>query len=176
MTRIVQLSKCGNVLGPIVILYANSYLSSGITSATDFFIELLYGRDPLNPRKPKLTIHPTDKAANFRWIHLPANNMAWVEALLTKAFIEEGASDVEGFKALEKSFSHQHRGQQMHSHFMRPLCQSTPRAPRIVEEPPPDFKPDPGPPTIIINGGSDANGGPKTPSKSSTWREDSNDA
>jgi Mg2+ and Co2+ transporter CorA len=101
--------------------------------------------------------------------------MAWVEALLTKAFIEEGASDVEGFKALEKSFSHQHRGQQMHSHFMRPLCQSTPRAPRTVEEPSPDSKPEPGPPTIIINGGSDANGGPKTPSRSSTWREDSNE-
>ncbi|KAF2490162.1 hypothetical protein BU16DRAFT_145936 [Lophium mytilinum] len=79
--------------------------------------------------------------------------MAWVEALLTKAFIEEGASDVEGFKALERSFSHQHRGQQIHSHFMRPLCQSTPRAPKYADES--DFSDTPsaeaGPPKIVIN-------------------------
>jgi Mg2+ and Co2+ transporter CorA len=79
--------------------------------------------------------------------------MAWVEALLTKAFIEEGASDVEGFKALERSFSHQHRGQQIHSHFMRPLCQSTPRAPKYADDS--DFSDPPagetGPPRIVIN-------------------------
>ncbi|KAL4895752.1 hypothetical protein BDV59DRAFT_173086 [Aspergillus ambiguus] len=56
--------------------------------------------------------------------------MAWVEALLTKNFIEEGAHDVESFKGLEKSFRYQHRGQRTHSHFMRPLCQSSPRVPR----------------------------------------------
>lgn len=59
--------------------------------------ELLYGRDPDNSRKPKFTILPKDdKASDFRWIHLPANNMAWIEVLLTKMFIEEGASDVVG--------------------------------------------------------------------------------
>lgn len=51
-----------------------------------------------------------------------------METLLTKIFIEEGASDIEGFKALENSFSHNHTGQKMHSNFMRPVCQSTPRA------------------------------------------------
>ncbi|KAF2715349.1 hypothetical protein K504DRAFT_469594 [Pleomassaria siparia CBS 279.74] len=97
--------------------------------------ELLYGRDPVNDRKPAVTVLPSEsKATNFRWIHLPANNMAWVETLLTKAFIEEGASDVEGFKALERSFSHQHKGQKIHSHFMRPLCQSTPRAPKNLDD------------------------------------------
>jgi hypothetical protein len=51
--------------------------------------ELLYGRDVVNPRKPAVSILPTDsKATDFRWIHLPANNKAWVEALLAKAFIE----------------------------------------------------------------------------------------
>jgi ankyrin repeat protein/Mg2+ and Co2+ transporter CorA len=97
--------------------------------------ELLYGRDPVNNRKPAVSILPTQsKATSFRWIHLPANNMAWVESLLVKMFIEEGASDVEGFKALERSFSHVHKGQLFHSHFMRPLCQSIPRAPRQYEE------------------------------------------
>ncbi|KOS47829.1 hypothetical protein ACN38_g1128 [Penicillium nordicum] len=89
---------------------------------------LLYGRDRENPRKQAVTTLPADsRGSEFRWIHLPANNMAWVEALLTKSFIEEGAHDVDGFKGLEKSFNYQHRGQRTHSHFMRPLCQNTPR-------------------------------------------------
>jgi hypothetical protein len=82
--------------------------------------------------------------------------MAWVEAVLTKAFIEEGASDVDGFKALERSFAQQHRGQQVHSHFMRPMCQSSPRAPpNHVEEslilPSTELKDQPRLPAIVIN-------------------------
>lgn len=125
--------------------------------ATYFFLELLYGRDTLNSRKPAVSILPNDnKVTDFRWIHLPANNMAWVEAVLTKAFIEEGASDVDGFKALERSFAQQHRGQQVHSHFMRPMCQSSPRAPRIFEEEPivsptTEQKEPPRLPAIVIN-------------------------
>jgi hypothetical protein len=118
---------------------------------------------------------PTGKAAKFRWIHLPANNMAWVEALLTKAFIEESANDVEGFKALERSFSNQHRGQQSHSHFMRPLCQSTPRAMTVTDKLPAESAPDQGPPTIVINGGSESTSFPKTPSRGSTFREEGSD-
>ena len=97
--------------------------------------DLLYGRDRENPRKQAVTAVPADsRATDFRWIHLPANNMAWVEALLTKSFIEEGAHDVDGFKGLEKSFNYQHRGQRTHSHFMRPLCQNTPRTMMRREE------------------------------------------
>lgn len=93
--------------------------------------------------------------------------MAWVEALLTKSFIEEGAGDVEGFKALERSFSHQHRGQQVHSHFMRPLCQSTPRAARVDGSEPEDLQADPSHPIIVINGGPETNHAatPKIPIK-----------
>ncbi|KAI9368107.1 hypothetical protein BJX61DRAFT_242121 [Aspergillus egyptiacus] len=97
--------------------------------------DLLYGRDAENYRKQAFTALPSNsKATDFRWIHLPANNMAWVEALLTKAFIEEGAHDVESFKGLERSFNYQHRGQKMHSNFMRPLCHSTQRAPKIRDD------------------------------------------
>jgi len=141
--------------------------------------ELLYARDPINPRKPAITILPEDpKVINFRWIHFPANNMAWVETLLTKWFIEDGAHDVEGFKALEKSFSHQHRGQQTHSHFMRPLCQSTPRAVAPTRVPDDESKlvPEQTPPTptIVINGRSSSkfDDFPKTPMKSSPSAED----
>lgn len=134
--------------------------------------EVLYGRDPVNRRKPAIEILPNEKAVEFRWIHLPANNMAWVEALLTKVFIEEGGSDIEAFKALEKSFSHQHRGQQSHSHFMRPLCQSCPRAPRIVEhevkEPSFEQPSNQNNPVIVINGGPASPPAPRTPVRSST--------
>jgi ankyrin repeat protein/Mg2+ and Co2+ transporter CorA len=116
--------------------------------------EVLYGRDAINPRKPAVTILPREsKATDFRWIHLPANNMAWVEALLTKAFIEEGANDYEGFRALERSFTHQHRGQQIHSHFMRPLCQSTPRTPKNHDESEVSDSGEHGPPQIVVNNG-----------------------
>lgn len=98
--------------------------------------------------------------------------MAWVEALLTKSFIEEGASDVEGFKALERSFSHQHGGQRVHSHFMRPLCQSTPKAPipRVPEDDTQDSSTEQGPPVIIINGGGESR--TKPPVKRSGSGED----
>ena len=99
--------------------------------------------------------------------------MAWVEALLTKTFIEEGASDVEGFKALEKSFSHQHRGQQVHSHFMRPLCQSTPRAHSATEDERDMSSTEQGPPTIVINDGLDSS--PKTPARGFSSGENGKD-
>ncbi|KAJ9195999.1 hypothetical protein DTO164E3_6537 [Paecilomyces variotii] len=130
--------------------------------------DLLYGRDPENPRKQAFTTLPDeDRATDFRWIHLPANNMAWVEALLTKAFIEEGASDVEAFKGLEKSFNYQHRGQRTHSVFMRPLCQSTPRAPRNRDEEESDRREEPTIPSILIGGQSKA----MTQTKSITLQE-----
>ncbi|CAD6500059.1 BgTH12-04164 [Blumeria graminis f. sp. triticale] len=89
--------------------------------------ELLYDKDPSNKLKPKHSILSTDKAASFRWIHLPANNVAWVEVLLTKLFVEENVNDIESFRSLEDSLSYQHRGQKSHSHFMRSFCQSAPR-------------------------------------------------
>ncbi|KAA8625741.1 Ankyrin repeat and protein kinase domain containing protein 1 [Pyrenophora tritici-repentis] len=151
--------------------------------------ELLYARDAINPRKPAVAVLPKEsKATSFRWIHLPANNMAWVEALLTKAFIEEGAADVEGFKALERSFTHQHRGQQIHSHFMRPLCQSTPRAPRHQDDSDLSDGAEQGLPQITVNKplglGIDAVAGaqepapshlPRTPVRSETVSTDQTD-
>ncbi|KAH9872851.1 hypothetical protein J1614_005245 [Plenodomus biglobosus] len=133
--------------------FGNYHNENKVTRKTVF--ELLYARDTINPRKPAVSVLPKDsKATNFRWIHLPANNMAWVEALLTKAFIEEGANDVDGFKALERSFSHQHRGQQIHSHFMRPMCQSVPRAPKQHDDSDLSDGAEKGPPTIVVSNGT----------------------
>ncbi|KAI9042984.1 ankyrin repeat protein [Aspergillus affinis] len=140
-----------------VVDFGNFHNENRVKKTSVF--NLLFGRDAENPRKQAFNALPADsKATDFRWIHLPANNMAWVEALLTKAFIEEGAHDVDSFKGLERSFRYQHRGQRTHAHFMRPLCQSSPRAPRIRSEDSSEEsvedKDTNAPPHIVINGTS----------------------
>lgn len=111
--------------------------------------DVLYAKDPRDSGKHAVsTLAKNVKGAGFRWIHLPANNIAWCDALLTKRFIEEGASDVEGYKALESSFNHQHRGQQHHSRFMRPMCQVVHRASDGVEIVSPTEKA--GPPAVLL--------------------------
>ena len=86
--------------------------------------DVLYGQDA-KKEKPRVTtlVRNIPAKPTFRWIHLPANNMAWIETLITKHFVENSASDVEGFRLLEKSFAQQHAGATIHSRFMRPLCQ-----------------------------------------------------
>ena len=86
--------------------------------------DVLYGWDE-HRQKPTVTtlVRNIPAKPTFRWIHLPTNNLAWAETLITKHFVENSASDVEGFKALEKILAQQHRGPTVHSFFMRPLCQ-----------------------------------------------------
>ncbi|TGJ83650.1 hypothetical protein E0Z10_g5092 [Xylaria hypoxylon] len=97
--------------------------------------DLLYGwNDELNkPRVSTLTKNLHYKP-DFRWIHLPANNIAWVETLLAKSFIEAGHRDIESFKALEKCFDQEHRGPFAHAHFMRPFCHRIPSPRRDVPD------------------------------------------
>ena len=94
--------------------------------------ETLYAIDPKDPSKEKFAVTTLieDIATNppdFRWIHLPSNNVAWAEALITKFFLErglKGATDAAGFKTILRIFGEQqHRGPKVHSRFMRPLCQ-----------------------------------------------------
>lgn len=91
--------------------------------------ELLYGWDE-ETNKPTVSTVPKNIKYQpaFRWIHLPANNIAWVETLLSKNFVENGlrdmeARDIEPFKALEKTFDQEHRGKFAHAHFMRTFSQ-----------------------------------------------------
>ncbi|CAK7274964.1 hypothetical protein SEPCBS57363_006434 [Sporothrix epigloea] len=89
--------------------------------------DVLYGWDEENG-KPKVDtqIKNIKYQPDFRWIHLPANNIAWVETLLSKWFIEGGHRDIEPFKALEKCFDQEHRGPLAHAHFMRTYCHRIP--------------------------------------------------
>lgn len=85
--------------------------------------EVLYGKEKDGSPVINTNVHNMKRKAKnrprFRWIHLPANNMAWAEALITKAFVESGGSDVKGLKSAERAFSQQHRGEQYHSSFMK---------------------------------------------------------
>ena len=120
--------------------------------------ELLYARDIKDATKHSISTLPANtKATQFRWIHLPANNISWCDALLTKRFIEEGATDVEGYKSLESAFNHQHRGQQHHSRFMRPMCQIVQRLEAELEEHPP--------PAVIVEEPGSLSPIPGTPTK-----------
>lgn len=89
--------------------------------------DLLYG---LDEKTGQATIPVLTKnikwQPQFRWIHLPSNNIAWIEHLLAKSFIEGGHRDVEGFKALGKCFDQEHRGPLAHANFMRPYCHHVP--------------------------------------------------
>jgi hypothetical protein len=91
--------------------------------------ECLYGLDPKDTSGRTFAITTSLKdikprPPDFRWIHLPANNIAWAEALITKFFLERGFTDAGSFKAMLRLFGQrQHRGRQVHSRFMRPLCQ-----------------------------------------------------
>jgi len=63
------------------------------------------------------------KKPDFRWIHLPANNTSWLEALLTKHFLEGKSRDLSALKSVLRLIGQQqHRGKKVHSRFMRPSC------------------------------------------------------
>lgn len=107
--------------------------------------DLLYGWDHKNER-PKIPAYTANGglSTDFRWIHLPANNITWVETFLTKWFMESGYQDLETYKALTKCFEQEHRGTLPHANFMRPFCQRIPHAsshipddPNMLMSPPP---------------------------------------
>ncbi|KAJ4301553.1 hypothetical protein N0V90_003646 [Kalmusia sp. IMI 367209] len=98
---------------------------------------------------------PND-ATHFRWINLPSNNISWAEALLTKAFIEDGDYDVDKFTAVERSIENLQRGQRFQSHYMRPLCEMTSKGLIVNPHADPPRSDPPGsnnPPIIVINTG-----------------------
>lgn len=91
--------------------------------------DLLYGRDEKNNDEPAQTVSPSNlKDGGFRWIHLPANNVAWCQDLFTKYFVEDNTMDINSFKALERSFNQQRGGKLPQSRFMSATCQPVLRA------------------------------------------------
>ncbi|RMZ90996.1 hypothetical protein DV736_g1772, partial [Chaetothyriales sp. CBS 134916] len=135
-----------HVFRPPSCPYAQAACDSFMASIVDFFPaqgdrfrsevrrrpvkEVLYDRDPDPNRRNKFAITTRlddikKGAPEFRWIHLPANNLVWAEILITKMIVEGGPIDNSAFSAMLRIFGQQqHRGTKVHSRFMRPLCHS----------------------------------------------------
>ena len=97
----------------------------GTTVRAVSIYDLLYAKSKDDATRPKVRVTASSQEkVDFRWIHLPANNVPWCEDLFTKHFIEEKATNVSTFKALERSFNHQHRGEEPQARYMTPLCQT----------------------------------------------------
>ncbi|KAL2063543.1 hypothetical protein VTL71DRAFT_5348 [Oculimacula yallundae] len=72
---------------------------------------------------------------NFRWYHLPANNMVWVEALVSRLVAERksGAAmlddNLKSSLGLSNASGRQYRASTAHSSYMRPLCRAVKSGP-----------------------------------------------
>lgn len=128
------IGACNSFMATIVDFGINGSKVSQPTRKSVY--EVLYGRDPKDPDIYSVTtmVKNMSPKPSFRWIHLPANNMAWVETLITKAFIEDGAADVEGLKALQGTFGQHHRGPTIYSRSMRPQCARIQRSDKASDE------------------------------------------
>lgn len=83
--------------------------------------DLLYEKHPEDKNRPKIKTAIDEKASDadgFRWIHFPTNNVSWCLDLFTKHFVEEGGGDWNSFRALERSFNHQHHGREPQARYM----------------------------------------------------------
>ncbi|PGH07632.1 hypothetical protein GX51_01641 [Blastomyces parvus] len=91
--------------------------------------DMLYGKGPaaiMNSAKEK----KMDKQPSFRWYHLPANNMEWVETLVSRHFGERDSGAVllseesKSKLALTNGVGQQFRASASLSSYMRPLCRT----------------------------------------------------
>ncbi|KAH8599991.1 hypothetical protein B0O99DRAFT_347159 [Bisporella sp. PMI_857] len=91
-----------------------------------------FGRNDDSERRSKSSHISSDlvpKAASvepdFKWIHIPANNMLWVEALMAKLYAEhDKKSAAPDLMKPELWSDKQHRSEEftVHSRFMKPSC------------------------------------------------------
>ncbi|ORY12883.1 hypothetical protein BCR34DRAFT_286855 [Clohesyomyces aquaticus] len=83
---------------------------------------------PTAQKVDSLLAYPKDRSdrgpLNFRWIHLPANNMRWVELLMMR--LQEKSNRAYEILKPERWTRRQHLGATgaPHARFMRPLCQA----------------------------------------------------
>lgn len=106
-------------------------------TATKFFVEAGVMRSQPSRiavadllKEPGMT---KDEHVSFRWFHLPANNMRWIEVLMTQLY---GTTSAYKILKSERWVRRQHQSMSVHHHggaapaeihharFMRPLCQS----------------------------------------------------
>ncbi|KAF7502109.1 hypothetical protein GJ744_007110 [Endocarpon pusillum] len=94
--------------------------------------EILYGKGPEAIMDSAKGTKSGGQKPLFRWYHLPANNMEWVEVLVSRLLAGQNPSEailtdeVKSRLALTNSASRQYRVSTAHSSFMRPLCRTVP--------------------------------------------------
>lgn len=117
---------CERFRGAVVSFFADEKMRIRNRVDKHTVWQILYARDPDNAESfaiPTVSDNIKTKKPLFRWIHLPANNVSWLEALLTRHYLETNSKDVSGLKSILRLLGkQQHRGAQIHSRFMRPLC------------------------------------------------------
>ena len=128
-TNFVARKACQRFRAAVVNFFEDREAHGGIKNKVNkqTVWQILYARDEKNPDMPAIPIaidHVEGmKKPLFRWIHLPANNISWLEVLLTKYYLEGECRDVTVLKSLLRLLGRQqHRGSEIHSRFMRPSC------------------------------------------------------
>ncbi|KIV91537.1 hypothetical protein PV10_06066 [Exophiala mesophila] len=122
---------CERFRAAVVNFFQDDRSPTGFKSKVDRHTvwQVLYarGKDPHKFAIPTIYDDIESRKPDFRWIHLPANNLSWLEAILTKHFLERRSKDLSPLKALLRLFGRQqHRGSKVHSRFMRPSCKRIP--------------------------------------------------
>ncbi|KAN0112774.1 ankyrin repeat containing protein [Hyaloscypha variabilis] len=92
--------------------------------------ELLYGRGPKEILSSERKSKMVGRQPDFRWYHLPANNMAWINDLVARHYLdrESGTAltqeDLEATLGFNIVAGRQTRASTAHSSFMRPVCKT----------------------------------------------------
>ncbi len=124
-----ELKACKGFEAVVVDFYLESDREQRVEERASIF-EMLYGRGPqaiMSEAKGKNLEGAREK---FRWFHLPANNMEWVEVLVSRLFAAQmsGAALLDDeFKSnlgLTNSAGQHYRTSTVHSSFMRPMARS----------------------------------------------------
>jgi ankyrin repeat protein len=119
-----QVRVCKEIMGTIVDVKLKPESRNHTFLYKQSIYETVYENSPngetlTTTRSAHLKARP-----DFRWIHLPANNVAWAEMLITKYFLEAGAQNARGLQACIRALYSQHReGSKVHSRHMEPLCE-----------------------------------------------------
>ncbi|OAL26254.1 hypothetical protein AYO22_04432 [Fonsecaea multimorphosa] len=129
-TNRIAKKACQRFRAAVVNFFEDKDSHSGVKNKVNKHTvhQILYARADKDPEKFAIPIVLENKGTKkplFRWIHLPANNISWLEALLTKWYLEVDRRDVTMLKTLIRILGRQqHRGAEVHSRFMRPTSSS----------------------------------------------------
>lgn len=118
---------CERFRAAVVSFFVDEKAATGLKSQVDKHTvwQILYARAKNSEKFAIPTVFEKieTKKPDFRWMHLPANNITWLEALLTKHFLEGNSRDLSALRSILRLLGRQqHRGAKVHSRFMRPSC------------------------------------------------------